>query len=56
MAKNSFNFTINAGTWFAMKSIGEYSLIGCTVMPPFDYKDFQLAPPNWKPKKFDQYL
>ena len=54
--KNNFNFTINAGTWFAMKSIGEYSLIGCTVMPPFDYKDFQLAPPNWKPKKFDQYL
>ena len=54
--KNNFNFTINAGTWFAMKSKGEYSLIGCVVVPPFDYKDFELAPANWKPTKFDQYL
>ncbi len=54
--KNNFNFTINAGTWFAMKSNGEYSLIGCAVVPPFDYNDFELAPPNWKPTKFNQYL
>ena len=54
--KNNFNFTINAGTWFAMKSNGEYSLIGCAVTPPFDYNDFELAPPNWKPTKFNQYL
>ena len=54
--KNIFNFTINAGTWFAMKSNGEYSLISCTVVPPFDYKDFELAPAKWKPTKFDQYL
>ena len=54
--KNNFNFTINAGTWFAMKSNGEYSLIGCAVAPPFDYNDFELAPANWKPTKFNQYL
>ena len=54
--KNNFNFTINAGTWFAMKSNGEYSLIGCIVVPPFDYNDFELAPANWKPTKFNQYL
>ena len=54
--KNNFNFTINAGTWFAMISNGEYSLIGCAVVPPFDYNDFELAPANWKPIKFNQYL
>ncbi|MBI04356.1 MAG: cupin [Pelagibacteraceae bacterium] len=51
--KRNFNYTIKAGNWFAMKSSGEYSLIGCTVSPAFDYKDFELAPPDWKPKYFD---
>ena len=51
--KNKFNYTIKAGNWFAMQSSGEYSLIGCTVVPAFDYKDFELAPPDWKPKNFD---
>ena len=27
-----------------MRSTGEYSLIGCTVAPGFDYTDFELAP------------
>tara|TARA_Y100001970_G_C14078042_1_gene773115 strand:+ start:470 stop:877 length:408 start_codon:yes stop_codon:yes gene_type:complete len=51
--KNNFNYTVKSGIWFAMKSCGEYSLIGCTVVPAFDYKDFELAPPDWKPKNFD---
>ncbi len=51
--KNNFNFTVKSGSWFAMKSTGEYSLIGCTVAPAFDYKDFELAPSDWKPKNFD---
>ena len=51
--KNKFNYTVNSGNWFSMKSCGEYSLIGCTVAPAFDYKDFELAPPDWKPKNFD---
>ena len=50
---NNFNYTVKYGCWFAMKSCGEYSLIGCTVAPAFDYKDFELAPPDWKPKNFD---
>ena len=45
-----FHTTVKAGTWFSMKTVGEYSLIGCTVSPPFDYKDFELAPKNWRPK------
>ena len=46
-----FHYIVKAGTWFSMGSQGEYSLIGCTVTPSFDYNDFELAPKNWKPGK-----
>ena len=47
-----FHTTVESGTWFSMKTTGDYSLIGCNVSPPFDYKDFELAPKKWRPKKF----
>ena len=46
-----FHYIVKARTWFSMESQGEYSLIGCTVAPSFDYDDFELAPKNWKPGK-----
>ena len=46
------HLVIKSGTWFSMESKGEYSLIGCTVAPPFDYDDFELAPKEWEPGKF----
>ena len=49
---NNFIYTVLANTWFAMKSTGSFSLIGCTVAPPFDFRDFELAPNNWNPKNF----
>ena len=51
--QNQFHFTVKANTWFAMKSIGKYSLVGCSVAPAFDYEDFELAPLDWKPETFD---
>ena len=51
--KNNFNYTVKARNWFSMRSSGEYSLIGCTVAPAFSYNDFELAPPEWKPKTFN---
>ena len=48
------HFVVNSGTWFSMETKGEYSLIGCTVSPPFDYNDFELAAPGWNPKNFNQ--
>ena len=42
---------IKAGSWFSMKSNGNFSLIGCTVAPGFEYSDFELAPKNWEPGK-----
>ena len=50
---NNFHYTVRSQNWFAMKSSGAYSLIGCTVAPGFDYKDFELAPPDWKPTNFN---
>ncbi|MES1225928.1 MAG: cupin domain-containing protein [Bacteroidota bacterium] len=37
--------SIKAGSWFGarLQSDGEYSLVGCTVSPGFDYDDFELA-------------
>ena len=52
-SKNNFIFNIKKNTWFAMKSIGTYSLIGCTVAPAFEFEDLELAPKDWKPSKFN---
>jgi len=48
-SNENLHLVIHAGSWFSMNSEGDYSLIGCTVSPAFDYADFELAPPNWKP-------
>ena len=50
---NNFHYTVESQNWFAMKSSGAYSLIGCTVAPGFDYNDFELAPADWKPTNFN---
>ena len=49
---NNFIFTVHSNTWFAMRSTGSFSLIGCTVAPAFDFEDFELAPKGWNPKNF----
>lgn len=37
-------FVVSGGCWFAAEVINEnsYSLVGCTVAPGFDFKDFEL--------------
>ena len=47
----NMHLVVKSGSWFSMASTGDYSLIGCTVAPGFDYKDFELAPKNWEPGK-----
>jgi hypothetical protein len=37
------------GTWQSARSLGNWSLVGCTVAPPFDFKGFELAPEGWNP-------
>ena len=51
-SENNYIYTVLSNTWFAMRSTGSFSLIGCTVAPAFDFKDFELAPRGWNPKNF----
>ncbi|WP_100643576.1 cupin domain-containing protein [Alteromonas facilis] len=37
-----FAHVINAGHWQAAESTGEYSLVGCSVAPGFDFEDFRF--------------
>ena len=34
--------TIPAGAWQAARTLGDYTLVGCTVGPGFDFADFRL--------------
>ena len=36
-------FTVPANLWFAARPLGDYSLVGCSVAPGFDFKDFEMA-------------
>lgn len=40
---------VPAGAWQSAKSLGDWSLVGCTVAPGFDFAAFELAPPGWEP-------
>ena len=35
--------------WQSAETIGEWSLVGCTVTPAFEFDHFELAPPGWEP-------
>ncbi|HWQ88060.1 cupin domain-containing protein [Brevundimonas sp.] len=40
---------VPAGKWQAAESLGDWTLIGCTVAPGFDFAGFELAPEGWTP-------
>jgi predicted cupin superfamily sugar epimerase len=35
--------------WQAAQSMGDWTLVGCTVAPGFEFKTFELAPTGWRP-------
>jgi predicted cupin superfamily sugar epimerase len=35
--------------WQAAESTGDWTLVGCTVAPGFDFAKFELAPKGWTP-------
>lgn len=35
--------TIPKNHWFAAKTIGDFTLVGCNVAPGFDFSDFEIA-------------
>ena len=41
--------TVPAQAWQAAESTGDWTLVGCTVAPGFDFAKFELAEPHWFP-------
>jgi uncharacterized protein len=35
--------------WQAAESLGDWTLVGCTVAPGFEFSTFELAPKGWEP-------
>jgi len=50
MAGETPQMSCAAGAWQAAESIGDWTLVGCTVAPGFDFAGFELAPPGWVPE------
>ena len=40
---------VPAGAWQAAESRGDWTLVGCTVAPGFQFEKFELAPKDWRP-------
>jgi len=40
---------VPAHVWQAAESLGDWTLVGCTVAPGFVFAGFELAPPGWNP-------
>jgi len=41
---------VPAHAWQAAQSLGDWTLVGCTVAPGFEFAKFELAPKGWTPK------
>ena len=42
--------TVPARAWQAAESRGDWTLVGCTVAPGFEFSGFELAPKDWAPE------
>jgi len=40
---------VPAGCWQSAVSKGEFTLVGCTVSPGFEFEGFEMAPHGWEP-------
>ncbi|MGB9366439.1 MAG: cupin domain-containing protein [Xanthobacteraceae bacterium] len=40
---------VPAGYWQAAECLGEWTLVGCTVAPGFEFATFEMAPKDWAP-------
>jgi len=41
---------VPAHAWQAANGTGDWTLVGCTVAPGFEFARFELAPPDWSPR------
>jgi predicted cupin superfamily sugar epimerase len=40
---------VPTNAWQAARSLGAWTLVGCTVAPGFEFSGFELAPPDFDP-------
>jgi predicted cupin superfamily sugar epimerase len=40
---------VPAGHWQSARSLGAWTLVGCTVAPGFEFAGFEMAPDGWEP-------
>ena len=40
---------VPAHAWQAATTLGDWTLVGCTVAPGFEWAGFELAPKGWAP-------
>ncbi len=40
---------VPADAWQSARSLGDWTLVGCTVAPAFSFDGFEMAPPDWRP-------
>ncbi|MBK6523934.1 MAG: cupin domain-containing protein [Bacteroidia bacterium] len=52
-----YQYMVKAGHWFGSRVLngGEYSFVGCTVSPGFDFNDFEMAKRDELFKSFPQH-
>ena len=41
---------VPAGVWQSARSLGDWTLVGCTVAPAFDFAGFEMAADGWEPE------
>jgi len=42
---------VPALAWQSAQTLGDWTLVGCTVTPAFEFEGFEMAPPQWRPGK-----
>lgn len=40
---------VPSGVWQTARSLGDWTLVGCTVAPAFEFAGFEMAPDGWQP-------
>ena len=47
MSGQAPQLVVPAGRWQAARSLGDWTLVGCTVAPGFRFEGFELSPEDW---------
>ncbi len=40
---------VPVNAWQSARSLGDWTLVGCTVAPGFEFSGFEMAPEDWTP-------